>query len=543
MIFAIIQWGLVASIVLVALYHLQQRLTNRILRKIPGPTPSSAITGSFQDLYHTQAWSFHQAHLDQYGAVAKVQGLLGEQMLYISDPLALYHMMVKEEPIYDEFAFFYPLNYLLWGEGLLSVHGMTHRKQRKMLNPVFNAKHLREMCPIFHDVAQELRAVIKDKVQRGEAEIDMLDWMTRTALELIGRAGLGYSFKIMQEGTVDEYGSAVKSLFPHVFEFAVVLPILPYLMKIGSPRFRRFMVEITPNKKIRRIKEMIDIMWKTSLNIYQTKVAALSKGDEALAKEVGQGKDIITLLLRANMMASEEERLPLSQVLGQMTYTMDTTSSALSRMLYLLALNPDVQAKLRQEVREARAKGELDYDVLDKLPYLDAVCRETLRLHPPVTTLERRTTKDTVLPLSTPVRGIDGIMIDQIPLAKDTRIIASVLSFNRDKTVWGEDAYEWKPERWLRLTPPGATDSKSPGVYSNMMTFSGGIRGCIGFKFSLLETKEVLMTLIESFRFEPVEKKSITWDLGIITTPRVEHTENNGPTLPLKVSIAEKLAE
>lgn len=61
---------------------------------------------------------------------------------------------------------------------------------------------------------------------------------------------------------------------------------------------------------------------------------------------------------------------------------MDTTSGALSRLLHLLATNPTVQDKLRQEVVEARERlrGGLSYDELVALPYLDAVCRETLRL-------------------------------------------------------------------------------------------------------------------------------------------------------------------
>lgn len=61
---------------------------------------------------------------------------------------------------------------------------------------------------------------------------------------------------------------------------------------------------------------------------------------------------------------------------------MDTTSAALSRILFLLAHHQDVQDKLRQEIREARKEhgGDLAYDQLVALPYLDAICRETLRL-------------------------------------------------------------------------------------------------------------------------------------------------------------------
>ena len=63
---------------------------------------------------------------------------------------------------------------------------------------------------------------------------------------------------------------------------------------------------------------------------------------------------------------------------------MDTTSNAMTHLLHMLAEHPDVQQKLRQEVMDARHDGDIDYDQLQMLPYLDAVCRETLRLFPPV---------------------------------------------------------------------------------------------------------------------------------------------------------------
>jgi cytochrome P450 len=59
---------------------------------------------------------------------------------------------------------------------------------------------------------------------------------------------------------------------------------------------------------------------------------------------------------------------------------MDTTSSALSRILQLLATHPETQEKLREEIREAQVNGQLNYDQLVTLPFLDAVCRETLRV-------------------------------------------------------------------------------------------------------------------------------------------------------------------
>lgn len=68
----------------------------------------------------------------------------------------------------------------------------------------------------------------------------------------------------------------------------------------------------------------------------------------------------------------------------------DTTTSALSRILHQLSLDPDMQKRVRDEVTAARKEnGDLDYDTLMNLPWLDAVCRETLRLFPPVSQLLR----------------------------------------------------------------------------------------------------------------------------------------------------------
>lgn len=114
---------------------------------------------------------------------------------------------------------------------------------------------------------------------------------------------------------------------------------------------------------------------------------------------------VINFTVRENMKASDENRLPDDQLLGQMSYVlsqalrtvilgyvdinhrtiifaaMDTTSGTLMRTLQLLAEHPEMQTKLRCEILEAKAAGnDLDYDQLHALPYLDAVCRETLRL-------------------------------------------------------------------------------------------------------------------------------------------------------------------
>lgn len=113
-----------------------------------------------------------------------------------------------------------------------------------MLNPIFSIAHMRHMMPIFYDVGHkvrapiapglpcvslltaarfclppdvrpshlQLRAAVEERVRAAPAEIDMLNWMGRTALELIGQAGLGYSFDPLKEDlTPDVYADAIKA--------------------------------------------------------------------------------------------------------------------------------------------------------------------------------------------------------------------------------------------------------------------------------------------------------------------------------------------
>jgi cytochrome P450 len=73
-----------------------------------------------------------------------------------------------------------------------------------------------------------------------------------------------------------------------------------------------------------------------------------------------------------------------------------------------------------------------------------------------------------VLPLSKPIPSTDGKLMNEIFIPKDTTIIMSLIDCNRDPEIWGPDAAEWKPERWLSPLPDTVTEAKVPGVYSNL---------------------------------------------------------------------------
>ena len=72
------------------------------------------------------------------------------------------------------------------------------------------------------------------------------------------------------------------------------------------------------------------------------------------------------------------------------------------------------------------------------------------------------------MPLSEPMRGRDGNMMHEIVVPKGTDVAVGISASNWNKTLWGEDALEWKPERWLSPLPVALTNAHIPGVYSNL---------------------------------------------------------------------------
>jgi len=82
--------------------------------------------------------------------------------------------------------------------------------------------------------------------------------------------------------------------------------------------------------------------------------------------------------------------------------------------------------------------------------------------------LQNSARSDIVLPFSSPVVDEEGNKLTEIVVPNDTNIVVSILGVNRDPAIWGEDAAEWKPERWLSPLPSSVQDARIPGIYANM---------------------------------------------------------------------------
>ncbi|KAJ7149289.1 cytochrome P450 [Mycena crocata] len=527
--------------VVCALWRAIRLLTRKsVLDNIPGPPSRSKWTGNFLTLFDPQGWEFHNDIANKYGGISRIDGPGKSKMLYVFDPLALYNITVKDQPLYDRSNTSLLAAQLLFGEGLLSIEaGTQHRKQRKMLNPVFNVVHLRQLAPIFYEVTHKLRAALTSKAAHGSTEVDIHEWLARTAVELIGQGGLGFSFDRLTDNPDDPvhpYSNGIRGMQSLLMRLTLAFKfILPWARKIGTPRIQRAVISATPWETLHEFRDTVDIMDDTTRQVYNEKKRALSNDDKGALVAPAGGKDIISILMKENLRADADDRLSDSEV-TLIFAAAETTSSGLAKTLQLLAENPEIQDRLRTELTDAQesSAGDIPYDKLMQLQYLDAVCRETLRLHPPAPIFIRTTRADVVLPLAHPIRGLDGAQLSAVPIPRGTDIVVSIYAANRNPRLWGLDATVWKPSRWLEPLQISVNEARLPGIYQNQMTFSAGPRACIGFKFAQLEMKVVLAVLLTRFRVSVAEGEVI-WDLGFVVSPRLRGGKE--PEMPLVLTL------
>ena len=226
-----------------------------------------------------------------------------------------------------------------------------------------------------------------------------------------------------------------------------------------------------------------------------------------------------------------------------------TTSLALAFTIWVLAQNPDIQSKLREEVRTI--PGEPTYDDFvdpNLLPYLDSVCKEAMRMFPIAVRGEKVAEEDDIIPLRQPIRGADGSWIKSIPVKKGQVIHIPSLGINHDEASFG-DADTFRPTRWL-VGRSDATEAKycTPGEHgippadqmcggwSGLSTFSEGPRICVGMKLALFEYKAIIATLTRNFRFHDTGV-AISMHSYNLLVPRVKGREHEGLNLPVKVTL------
>lgn len=177
----------------------------------------------------------------------------------------------------------------------------------------------------------------------------------------------------------------------------------------------------------------------------------------------------------------------------------DTTGSALTWIIWLLSQNPSVEEKIRKELEATLPEGEakmfrlFNIEELNKLPYLHAAFCETLRLYPPAPFQQRVVVQPDTLPSGHRV-------------TRKMEVIFSWYALGRMKSIWGSDALEFKPERWL--SEKGEIKHDLANKY--LMAFSAGPRVCPGKNDAFTRMKAIAAAVIHNYNVKVVEGHKVT---------------------------------
>jgi cytochrome P450 len=201
----------------------------------------------------------------------------------------------------------------------------------------------------------------------------------------------------------------------------------------------------------------------------------------------------------------------------------ETTSSAFTWATYLLAKHPEVQSRLREEIRTNLPSPAAILDpsvdlagILESLPYLNAISSEVLRLYPTVPVTIRVAVKPT--------------FINSQLVPAGTRLYIAPWATNRNTALWGPDADEFVPERWIDKETGRANNSGGAASNYSNLTFLHGPRTCIGERFAKSEMKALIAVFCGTFDMVMADVNEVPIPYGAITTK-----PKNGMKLRLQV--------
>jgi cytochrome P450 len=513
------------------LLKFMRRLRRRETTLLRGPASKSWIFGISQFLGGLQDPAVvYEEWAEKYGAVFRIPIAMGANRIYILDPKAVAHVTSRDTSRYVHAALNRVFIENMAGRGIMWAEGESHKRQRKTLTSAFSVSAIRQLTHVFFDSAYKVKvawdALLESSVD-GEAIIDVQNWMNHVSLDSIGIAGFSHDF-----GTLSGQRSAVCDVFD---SFGTLKPslaqVLVVILGTAFPILAR-----APTKRRKLVKKFVSDADEISRELLR-KTRVEKEGN--VAEAMGD-KSVIGHLIKAESDETAELRISEEEVMAQMKILIiagyETTSSSLTWALIELAKNQSIQAKLRDElISQFGNSRDPTYDQLTSgLPYLDAVVHETLRLHAAVPEMGRVAAEDDVIPLSVPIQTADNQTVDHISISAGQLVSIPILAIQRCKSIWGEDAHEFKPERWLDEDGIPSKAKEFQG-YHHLFTFGDGPRTCLGKGFATIEFKAALSVLIRNYVIELRDGPETKFELGRAILPRPRLVGEEGCCIPLRV--------
>ncbi|KEQ87191.1 cytochrome P450 [Aureobasidium pullulans EXF-150] len=411
------------------------------------------------------------------------------ERVLLTNPKTLAEVLSSKNYEFIKPAHFLDIIGRILGIGLLFAEGDEHRTQRKNLMPAFSYRHIKDLYPVFWSKSKEMVERMSDAMHEGSetgntskesiAEgtnssnvVEVSDWTSRATLDIIGVAGMGRDFEALKNPD-NELNQTYKTIFHP--------PKSARYLQVAGMFLPRWFLKSLPIKRNDEISEGSALIKQTCRDLIAAKKIRMEKG-------AADETDILSVALRSGSFADENL---VSQMMTFLAAGHETTSSSMQWAIYMMCRHPDVQKRVREEihaklpsVREPQA--QITAADIDNCHYLQAVCKETLRLWAPVALTMRVAARDET--------------INNHPIPKGTLVVVAPLAINCSKHLWGDDAMEFKPERWLTE----GISNKNGGAESNysFLTFLHGPRSCIGQGFANAEFACLLAAWIGKFDTE-----------------------------------------
>ncbi|GJR78739.1 cytochrome P450 704C1-like protein isoform X1 [Tanacetum coccineum] len=408
--------------------------------------------------------------------------------VYIADPINVEHILKTNFSNYTKGTYHKGILGDLLGNGIFAADGDVWRHQRKLASYEFSTKVLRDFsADVFRSNTAKLVKKLTDAAVHMQI-INLQDLLMKSTLDSIFKVGFGFDLDTLSGS--DE----VSNQFMTAFDDSNGITYWRYVDLLW------------------RVKRYFNVgseaILKKNLNVVDSFVFELieQKREQMKNGKANRNKDDI---LSRFLIESEKDPENLNDKylrdisLSFIIAGKDTSASTLTWFFYMLCKHNLIQEKVALEVKQAigtqytysidEFSHKLTEMALDKMHYLHAALTETLRLYPAVPLDGKYSEKDDILPDGCKIKKGDGISYMPYPMGRMTYI-------------WGEDAEEFRPERWLR---DGVFQPESPFKFT---AFHGGPRICLGKEFAYRQMKIMAAFLVFFFKFRLVdESKEATY--------------------------------
>ncbi|KAF2888228.1 hypothetical protein ILUMI_17945 [Ignelater luminosus] len=431
-------------------------------------------------------------------------------MLFLKDPDLIKQLTVKD------FDHFLDHNQLIpeeiepiFGKNLFALKGDTWKDMRATLSPSFTSSKMRAMFGLMIECAEHFVSYF----QNGNTEtviVEFKDSFTRFTNDVIASVAFGITCDSLKEPKNEFYMMGKEAT-----NFRGFWKIIKFMLMIISPTLSKlFGIKLFPKSVseffVRIVKTNIEFREKNGI-VRPDMIHLLMEARKGRLKHEQSDGVIDTgfAVIEESNIGKEEKRqkkqLSDNDITAQAVIFFvagfETVSTLMCFAVYELAVNPDVQQKLRKEVDETlkNCNGSLTYEALLKMKYMDMVVSETLRKWPTAIAVDRVCTKSYTIE---PTR--DGEK--PIYLKEGDSLWLPMYGLHRDPRFY-PDPDRFDPERF--------SDENKGNIYPySYIPFGSGPRSCIGNRFALLETKTVLFCILSKFEITVVERSPIPLKLA-----------------------------